>query len=57
MLTELKGKIASLMTNILKMTWKDNNSGKIIELLEECGLKKGRKLSNSHVEFQLIIYP
>ncbi len=44
MLTELKGKIASLMTNILKMTWKDNNSGKIIELLEECGLKKGRKL-------------
>jgi hypothetical protein len=32
------------MTNILKMTWKDNNSGKIIELLENCGLVKGRKL-------------
>ena len=44
MLSELKQKIAALMTNILKMTWKDNNSGKIIELLEECGLKKGRKL-------------
>ncbi len=44
MLSELKSKIALLMTNILKMTWKDNNSGKIIELLEDCGLKKGRKL-------------
>jgi len=32
------------MTNILRMTWKDNNSGKIIELLDECGLKQGRKL-------------
>ena len=44
MLTELKQKIAALMTNILKMTWKDNNSGKMIKLLEECGLKKGRRL-------------
>ncbi len=44
MLSELKSKIALLMTNILKMTWKDNNSGKIIKLLEDCGLKKGRKL-------------
>ena len=46
MLTELKSKIASLMTNILKMTWKDNNSGKIIELLENCGFKKGRRLGS-----------
>ena len=44
MLTKLKGKIASLMANILKMTWKDNNSGNMIELLKECGLQKGRKL-------------
>ena len=44
MLSGLKNKIALLMTNILKMTWKDNNSGKIIELLEDCGLKQGRKL-------------
>ena len=44
MLTKLKGKIASLMANILKMTWKDNNSGNMIELLKEYGLQKGRKL-------------
>lgn len=44
MLSELKEKIAGLMTNILKMTWKDNNSGKITELLKDCGLKKGRRL-------------
>ena len=44
MLSELKQKIAALMTNILQMTWKDNNSGKIIELLDNCGLTRGRKL-------------
>jgi len=44
MLTGLKGKISALMTNILQMTWRDNNSGKMIELLNECGLKNGRKL-------------